>query len=128
MTYASTSDLVNVTGSAESSTVLQAILTDAEREVNAYLKARGVTASSNDATISAELKLGHAGLLMYALQSGKAILASGEMVSGVDQAAAWNIPSATRMLREQAFEILDNYVAVQSSLNTPRARFLMKVN
>lgn len=130
MTYASTSDLQNVTGISTdpSATVQQAILDDAERELTAYLKAKGVTASSADPCKSAELKLAQAGLILYRIQNGEYTQNAGEMVGQADPGAASSMMGAYRQLRRDAFEILDNYIAVQSSLNTPRARFVMKVN
>ena len=128
MTYATYTELTNVTGSAESSTILQAVLDDAEREIVAYLKARGVTSSSCDATKSAELKIAQAGLLQLRIQKGEVIPVSGEMVASPDPNAASAVMSAYRQLRRDAFQILDDYIAVQSSLNTPRRKYVVRVN
>lgn len=129
MSWITYTDLTNVTGSAESSTVLQAIIDDAEREITAYLKARGVTASASDACKTAEIKLSKAGLLEYWIQKGRYITASGEFVTGADTGGAPAIQTnAVRQLRQDAYKVLDDYLAVQTSLNTPRRTYVLKVN
>lgn len=128
VSWVTTADLVNVTGSAESSTVLQAIIDDAEREITAYLKARGVTASAVDACKVASLKLSKAGLLELWIQKGRYIATSGEFLNGADTSASSSPVSAINLLRKSAYDVLDDYVAVQESLSTPRQTYVIKVN
>lgn len=128
MTWISYTDLQNATGSTDASGNLIAIIEDAEREITAYLDARGISASSCDACKSAELSLSKAGLLEYWVTRGRFLENAGEFVTGADGASAWNMPQMIKLLREKAFRILDDYAAVQTSLDTPRRFSMFRVN
>jgi hypothetical protein len=115
MAYCTTSELVNLTGTTKSATVQGAIIDAADREIGAYLGASGITGSACDALKEASLKLSQAGLLNLRVQEGEYIQSSGEFVSGVDATAATDITNAARALRKDAFALLDNYIAAQST-------------
>jgi len=112
MSYCSTADLIALTDTTLDTTTLQAVIDDSDREINAYLKARGVTGGSCDETKTASLKLANAGLIL-------------RNPIGAEGVAT---PMAVNILRKSAFEILDNYLSTKSSLNTPRRSYVLKVN
>jgi hypothetical protein len=120
MSYCTTTELTNITGSLRSSTILQAIIDEADRQVTAYLKARGVSASACDETKSASLALSQAGLLRFGLQEGSLQASSGDFSSSV------NVTEAVKALETRAFSILDDYISRQISLNVPRRVYVMK--
>lgn len=120
MSFCTTTELVNVTGSTRSSTILQAIIDEADRQVTAYLRARGVGASSVDETKSASLALSQAGLLLFGLQEGSFQASSGDFSSSV------NVSTSVKALEMRAFEILDDYISRQISLTVPRKSYMMK--
>jgi hypothetical protein len=117
MAYSTYADLVLITGSTEStSTTLPAIILSADHEIDAYLGAAGVTGTAGNTTLKeASLKLSQAGLLELRVQKGTYIASSGEMVNGVDAQAATDITNAARELRKQAFDLLNQYIAAQST-------------
>lgn len=120
MSYSTTTELTNLTGSLRSSTILQAIIDEADRQVTAYLKARGVSASACDETKSVSLALSQAGLLRFGLQEGSLQASSGDFSSSV------NVTEAVKALETRAFSILDDYISRQISLNVPRRVYVMK--
>ena len=65
MSFCTYTELANLTGSIRSSTILQAIIDEADRQVTAYLRARGVSASACDEMKSASLSFSQAGLLLF---------------------------------------------------------------
>lgn len=121
MTYCTTADLVNLTGSTRTTTQLQAIIDEADREVNAYLKARGVSGSTCDELKSVSLKLSKAGLLEFGLQNGDFEADSGDFTSSVD------VTRAVESLRAAARRQMDDFIATQVSLSTPRRIYVMRV-
>lgn len=128
MSYLTVADLVLLTGSTEStSTTLPAIISEAEREVDAYLEARGAS-GSGDVCKSATIKLCKANLLELGVQKGTYIQSSGEMVTGPDTNAASSALSMAKYHREDAYRLLNEFIAVQSSLSTPRRMFVRRVN
>lgn len=121
MSYCSTADLANVTGSPLSSTILQALIDDGDREIDAYLAPFGVSASVTGACKSASLKLAQAGLLHYNLQTGTMQATSGDFTSSVD------VTRAAESLRKSAFTLLNQYVDNQTTLSSPKRVFGRKV-
>jgi len=120
MAFCTYTELANLTGSVRSSTILGAIIDEADRQLTAYLKARGVTASACDETKSASLALSQAGLLHFGLQEGSFQATSGDFSSSV------NVTEAVKALEARAYSILDDYISRQISLTTPRRTYLMK--
>ena len=120
MSFCTTTELANVTGSIRSATILQAIIDEADRQATAYLKARGVGATACDETKSASLALSQAGLLLFGLQEGSLEASSGDFSSSV------NVTGAVKALETRAFAILDDYISRQISLTVPRRVYIMK--
>jgi hypothetical protein len=120
MSFCTTTELTNVTGSVRSATILQAIIDEADRQITAYLRARGVGASACDETKSASLALSQAGLLRFGLQEGSFQATSGDFSSSV------NVTEACKALETRAFSILDDYISRQISLTVPRRSYMMK--
>ena len=120
MSFCSTTELTNVTGSIRSSTILQALIDESDRQITAYLKARGVSASGCDETKSASLALSQAGLLRFGLQEGSFQASSGDFTSSV------NVTDACKALETRAFAILDDYISRQVALTVPRKSYMMK--
>ena len=120
MTFSTTTELTNVTGSVRSSTILQALIDEADRQITAYLRARGVSASACDETKSASLLLSQVGLLRFGLQEGSLEASSGDFSSSV------NVTVASKAMETRAFAILDDYISRQISLTVPRRIYIMK--
>jgi len=110
MSYCTTAELVNLTGSGLSSTILQAIIDDADREINAYLAPHGL-GGSGDACKTASLKLSRAGLMQYHRLSG----IQPKSVSIGDTSSQDDPDIAIAALRKEAFQILDLWVSTQLS-------------
>jgi hypothetical protein len=108
MTYCTTTDLINVTGSARSSTILQGIIDEADRQINLYLKSNGVTGVAGDDLKSISLTLSKAGLLEYGLQVGDLQASNGDFSSSVD------VTSAVKALRDTADKALDRYITANT--------------
>jgi len=112
MAYCTYTDLQNLGAPATVSTAqLTAIIDSADREINIYLSANGVTGSACDALKEASIILSKARILEFRVLSSEIIQSSGELISGSELTAAGSANTAIRLLREQAFRILDNYVA-----------------
>ena len=120
MAFCTYTELANLTGSVRSSTILGAIIDEADRQITAYLRARGVSASACDETKSASLALSQAGLLLFGLQEGSFEASSGDFSSSV------NVTGAVKALETRAFSILDDYISRQISLTVPRRSYMMK--
>ena len=120
MAFCTYTELANLTGSVRTQTILEAIISEADRQVTAYLKARGVSASATDETKSASLSLSQAGLLRLGLQEGSFQASSGDFSSSV------NVTEAVKALEARAFSILDDYISRQVALITPRRSYMMK--
>jgi hypothetical protein len=120
MAFCTYTELANLTGSVRTQTVLEAIISEADRQLTAYLKARGVTASACDESKSASLSLSQAGLLRLGLQEGSFQASSGDFTSSV------NVTDACKALETRAFAILDDYISRQVALVTPRRSYMMK--
>ena len=122
MSFCTTTDLANVTGSVRSVSILQAIIDESDRQVTAYLKARGVGAAAVDETKSASLLFSQAGLLRLGLQEGSFEARSADFTSSV------NVTSAVTSMEKRAIAILDDYIARQITGSVPRRTYLLKVN
>ena len=120
MSFCTYTELANLTGSLRTSTILGAIIDEADRQLTAYLKARGVAASACDETKSASLALSQAGLLLFGLQEGSFQASSGDSSSSV------NVTEAVKALEARAYSILDDYISRQISLTTPRRSYMVK--
>lgn len=120
MAYCTTTELINVTGSSRSATILQAIIDEADRKIGAYLKSNGITGVAGDDLKSASLTLSKAGLLEYGLQVGDFQASNGDFSSSL------NVTSEVDRLRKETFEILDQYISttegVTSSVRCSRIR------
>jgi hypothetical protein len=112
MAYCTSTDITNVTGTTLDSTTLGALIDEADREINAYLTAKGTTGSACDAMKTASMKLTNA-LMILRNPIGSEGSASVMAVS---------------LLRKAAYEILDDYLATKSSLTVPRRPYVVKVN
>jgi hypothetical protein len=111
MAYCTYTELANITGSDLGQTILEAIIAQGDREIDAYLNQYGVTGSATGAVKAASLKFGQAGV--YEL--------SGEGSTGTAGSA---LPWSVRM-REEAYELLKRYVSLSttaSSSTTTRVR------
>lgn len=110
--YCSTSDIIAITDTTLDTTTLQAIIDDADREINAYLKARGYGGGACDELKTASIRLTNA-----------------EMILRNPTGAEGNASIlAVNTLRKSAFDILDNYLATKTSLSIPRRSYVVKVN
>jgi len=114
MSYCTTAELVNLTGSGLSSTILQAIIDDADREINSYLLPHGLSGSSNDSVKTASLKLSRAGLMQYHRLSG----IQPKSVSIGDTTSQDDPDVAIKALRAEAFDLLNQWVSTQLSVST----------
>lgn len=121
MSYCSTADLVNISGSTASSTVLQAIIDDGDREIDAYLAPHGLAGTDTGAPKSASLKLAQAGLLVYNRMSGSSppVYSSGDY----SQSDTVDLLGIAKHLRDSAFALLDKYIEDKTTIT-----YLLKVN
>ena len=122
MSYCSTAELVSLTGSALSSAVLQAIIDDGDREIDAYLGQFNLSGSATGAIKSASLKLAQAGLLYHALQVGDLQAGMGEFASSVD------VTRAAESLRKAAMILLEQFRDSQTSISAPHLTFVRRVD
>ena len=110
MTYCTTAELVNLTGSALSTTILTAIIEQGDREIDAYLAPYGVGADAS-ACKSASLELAKAGLIDYSVQHGD----RANMLTAGDTTEMLNVDQMIQRYRAAAFGILDRYVSAASA-------------
>jgi hypothetical protein len=124
MSFCTTSELALLTNSAQNRTVtvLQAIIDESDRQITSYLKAEGYTATACDQTKSASIALSKAGLLELGLQEGTL------QISNQDYSSNFDVYTAVKELRIEAFKYLDQWMSTQTSANEPRKKYLMKVN
>jgi len=113
---------VSLTGSELSSAILQAIIDDGDREIDAYLGQFNLSGSATGAVQSASLKLGKAGLLDRALQTGDLEASEGEFTSSVD------VTRAVKALRDAAFALLEQYRDSQTSISAPHLTFVRRID
>jgi hypothetical protein len=110
VTYCTTAELVNLTGSALSTTILTAIIEQGDREIDAYLAPFGVGADAS-ACKSASLELAKAGLIDYSVQHGD----RANMLTAGDTTEMLNVDQMIQRYRAAAFGILDRYVSTASA-------------
>ena len=124
MSFCTTTELATLTNTASvrTPTVLQAIIDESDRQITAYLKAEGFTATACDETKSASIALSKAGLLELGLQEGTL------QISNQDYSSNFDVYTAVKELRIEAFKYLDQWMSTQTSANEPRKKYLMKVN
>lgn len=123
MTYCTTDELVLLTGSAVSSTVLVAIIEQGDREIDAYLSPLGTSGAASGACKSASLKLAMAGLIDYSVQHGD----RADSLAAGDTTETLKINEMIARYRADAFALLDQYVAASTS-PTVRRYHIVKVN
>jgi len=110
--YCSTAEIVLLTGTTIADTTLTELINEADREINAYLSARGATGSACDALKTSSQKLTNALMILrnpLGSEGSSAVM-------------------AVSLLRKAAFEILDDYLATKTTLNVPRRSYVVKVN
>jgi hypothetical protein len=124
MSFCTTTELATLTNTAtvRTPTVLQAIIDESDRQITSYLKAEGYTATACDQTKSASLALSKAGLLELGLQEGTL------QISNQDYSSNFDVYTAVKELRIEAFKYIDQWMSTQTSANEPRKKYLMKVN
>jgi len=94
---------VALTDTTLDTTTLAAIITDADTEIDSYLNARGVTGAACAELKSAALKLANAGLYIRTPQGSE---------------GAWTTAASIKILRDAAFQILDNYLITHTAVGT----------
>jgi hypothetical protein len=104
MTYCTTAELINITESTRTSTVLQACIDEGDRKINLYLKSNGITGSSGDDLKSVSLTMAKAELLDLGLQAGDLQASNGDFTSSL------NVTEAVKALRASAYAALDQYI------------------
>ncbi len=113
LSYITTIDIENLTGTKLTSTILTSIGEQAEREAVAYLAAKDITSPSGNAVKTACLKLAYAGVIdRYAAEGTltKSDGATGTTYQDYQKDQMGRVNS----LRKEAFELLDMYAASQS--------------
>jgi len=110
--YCTTTDLINLTGSTRTDTQLQAIIDEGDRKINTYLKSKTITGVASDDLKSASLTMAKAGLLEFGLQVGDFQASNGDFSSSL------NVTEAVKALRQEAYAILDQYVAASTDAPT----------
>lgn len=123
-TYCTYTELANETGSTLSQTILEELINQAEREVNARLRVSGITGSADDALKSATLKLATANLLTrYRLDGTKpAGLTIGEL------SMSDNIDEAIRNLVAGGLALVQDYIKIRASTSTTGKQYVKRVN
>ena len=116
VSYCSTTELINVTGSTRSATILQGIIDEADRQINLYLRSNGITGASGDDLKSISLTLSKAGLLEFGLQVGDLQASNGDFSSSL------NVTEAVKALRTSAYTALDQYIEA-STISDSGANF-----
>lgn len=101
MAFCTYTELQNLSGSDLSSTILEAIIADGDREIDAYLAPYNLTGSAAGAVKTASLKLGQAGVMVY-----------GAILTGT---GLFGIRLMVEELRKEAFWILDKWIAENST-------------
>ena len=124
MTYCTTAELVNLTGSALSTTILTAVIEQGDREIDTYLAPYGIGADAS-ACKSASLELAKAGLLDRGRQDGT----NPDQSTEGDVSATYQIEAAIKRHRASAFAILDRYVSAASAASASVSKYhIVKVN
>lgn len=117
-------DLIARTGSTlDPSTILQPVLDDAYAEASAYLSPYGLSPSGPQCKL-AEMKYAQAGLMTRMRLDGT----KPASLSVAGFSSADNIDQAISGLRKQADDILERYIATQTTLANSRKTHVIKVN
>lgn len=124
MAHCTYAELYNLTMFQElAQTQVDAIIAEADRQVNTYLGAKGVSTATTDATKSASLALSKALLLELGYNIGQTNTNDHDYVN-----PPLDITTRVKDIRATAYATLDAYAAIQTTLDTPRKVYLMKVN
>lgn len=107
--YCTTAELINVTQSTRSATVLQACIDEGDRKINLYLKSNGITGAAGDDLKSVSLTMAKAELLDLGLQTGDLQASNGDFSSSV------NVTEAVKALRASAYAALDQYITANTA-------------
>jgi len=118
MTYCTTAEVVNLTGSALTTAVLTAVIEQGDREIDTYLAQYGVGADAS-ACKSASLELAKAGILDRMRLDGT----QPDQSTEGDYSQTTNIETAIRRHREAAFGILDRYVSAASAASASVSKY-----
>jgi hypothetical protein len=110
VTYCTTGELKNLTGSTLTDAILTAIIEQGDREIDAYLAPYGVGADAS-ACKSASLELAKAGLIDYSVQHGD----RADMLTAGNTTETLNVDQMIRRYRAAAFDLLDRYVSAASA-------------
>lgn len=109
-------------GTTLSPETVQEILAEVDREITVYIECRGGVPSVCDATVAAASAFGKALVLEHGLLTGTFEASVGDFSSGV------NVTSAVLALRKTGQDSLDANLVGQASLQSPRRKYLAKVN
>lgn len=124
MTYCTTAEVVNLTGSALSTAVLTAVIEQGDREIDTYLAPYGVGADAS-ACKSASLELAKAGILDRMRLDGT----QPDQSTEGDHSQTVQIESAIKRHRAAAFAILDHYVSAASAASASVSKYhVVQVN
>ena len=124
MTYCTTADVVNLTGSALSTPILTAIIEQGDREIDAHLAQYGVGPDAS-ACKAASLELAKAGILDRMRLDGS----QPDQSTEGDYSQTVQIESAIKRHRAAAFDILDRYVSAASAASASVSKYhVVKVN
>ena len=124
MTYCTTAELVNLTGSTLSTTILTAVIEQGDREIDTYLAPYGVGADAS-ACKSASLELAIAGLLVR----GQMDDTRPDTFAEGDYSQHINIDISVAAHRAAAFAILDRYISAASAASASVSKYhVVKVN
>ena len=102
MAYCVYTEVQNLCGTDLSSTILGAIIDEADREIDAYIAPYNLTGSASGAVKSASLKLSQAGVIQY----------------GGGYASTTDALSAIIELRKEAFNVLDLWISENSTTSS----------
>ena len=118
MTYCTTAELKNLTGSTLTDAILTAIIEQGDREIDAYLAPYGVAADAS-ACKSASLELAKAGILDRMRLDGT----QPDQSTEGDYSQTVQIESAIKRHRAAAFGILDRYVSAASAASASVSKY-----
>ena len=124
MAYCTNTELTSLTGTGLSTDIQDAIISQADREINARLENAGIgIPSSDDSLKSASLNLSKVGIITYDRMKGNrpSDLKVGE-ISMSD-----NLDAAIKKLTEMAWESVDSYISSHGT-STRDKQYLRKVN
>lgn len=124
MSYSTNAKLTQMTGTTLSSTIQDALILEADYEINSYLYAAGLTPPASDTTLeAASLKLSTALVMTRHRMDGTM---PGSLNIG-DFSMSDNLDGAISELRNGAKLLIDGYIA-KTKAATYRATRIYKVN